>query len=70
MQPNLYEQNSYPYDSSEALAQSNRVLRNTYFLLALSLIPTIIGAAIGTNMNFGFMRASPIMGMLILMGIM
>ncbi|MDX3905378.1 MAG: Bax inhibitor-1/YccA family protein [Pigmentiphaga sp.] len=27
----------------------NRVLRNTYWLLALSLIPTVLGAAIGVN---------------------
>lgn len=39
----------------------NRVLRNTYLLLAISLVPTVIGAMIGVNMNFGFMRGSPIM---------
>src|SRR5437879_13680608 len=41
--------------------QQHRVLRNTYWLLALSLIPTVIGAAVGTNLDFGFMRASPIL---------
>lgn len=46
--------------SSYALAQ-HRVLRNTYWLLALSLIPTAIGAAIGTNIDFGFMRTSPML---------
>src|SRR5512132_4240816 len=30
-----------------ALAQRNRVLRNTYWLLALSLLPTVLGAWIG-----------------------
>ena len=39
----------------------NQVLRNTYWLLALSLIPTVIGAAVGTNLDFGFMRTSPIL---------
>src|SRR6185503_17952796 len=39
-------------------AQQNRVLRNTYWLLAISLIPTVIGAAIGTNIDLGFMRTS------------
>jgi modulator of FtsH protease len=39
----------------------NRVLRNTYLLLAISLVPTVIGAVVGVNMNFGFMRASPMM---------
>ncbi len=41
--------------------QQHRVLRNTYWLLALSLIPTIIGAAIGTNLDLGFMRTNPIL---------
>ena len=39
----------------------NRVLRNTYMLLAIALVPTVIGAMVGVNMNFGFMRASPMM---------
>ena len=39
----------------------NRVLRNTYLLLAISLVPTVIGAMVGVNINFGFMRASPMM---------
>jgi FtsH-binding integral membrane protein len=41
--------------------QRNRVLRNTYWLLAVSLIPTVIGAAIGTNIDLGFMRTSPML---------
>ena len=39
----------------------NRVLRNTYMLLAIALVPTVIGAMVGVNMNFGFLRASPMM---------
>ena len=39
----------------------NRVLRNTYLLLAISLVPTVIGALVGVNTNFSFMRASPMM---------
>jgi len=38
----------------------HKVLRNTYLLLALTLVPTAIGALVGINLNFGFMRASPI----------
>ena len=38
----------------------HKVLRNTYLLLALTLIPTTVGAMIGMNLNLGFMRASPI----------
>ncbi len=47
--------------ASDYAVQQNRVLRNTYWLLALSLIPTIIGAAIGTNIDLGFMRTSPVL---------
>jgi Inhibitor of apoptosis-promoting Bax1 len=32
-----------------AIAQRNRVLRNTYWLLALSMVPTILGAWIGVT---------------------
>jgi len=46
----------------------NEVLKNTYLLLALSLIPTAIGALIGINMSFMFLAASPIMGSLLLIG--
>src|SRR5207245_10260446 len=49
--------------------QQHRVLRNTYWLLALSLIPTVIGAAVGTNLDFGFMRASPILSFFALLAI-
>jgi len=45
--------------AGDLAARQHRVLRNTYLLLALTMIPTIIGAAIGTNINFSFMRASP-----------
>jgi modulator of FtsH protease len=50
------------YQAGTAVApEQQRVLRNTYLLLAVSLIPTAIGAAIGTNLDLSFMRASPIM---------
>ncbi|MDH5204373.1 MAG: Bax inhibitor-1/YccA family protein [Hylemonella sp.] len=32
---------------AQALAQRNKVLRNTYWLLAMSLIPTVLGAWLG-----------------------
>ena len=47
----------------------HKVLRNTYGLLGLSMVPTVIGAVIGTNMNFAFLAASPIMGMLAIMAV-
>jgi len=40
----------------------NRVLRNTYWLLALSMLPTIAGAWVGMQMNFvGLFRSAPIL---------
>ena len=50
-------------------ATQNRVLRNTYALLGVSMIPTVIGAIVGTNLSFAFMRSSPIISVLVLMAI-
>lgn len=43
------------------LTTQNKVLRNTYALLGLTLIPTVIGAFIGMSMNFGFAALHPFM---------
>lgn len=48
--------------------QQNEVLRSTYLLLALSLIPTAIGALVGINMSFMFLASSPILGSILLIG--
>ncbi|MGL6072095.1 Bax inhibitor-1 family protein, partial [Craterilacuibacter sp.] len=58
------------YRASTQVGSSHKVLRNTYALLALSMIPTIFGAVIGTNMNFSFMAGSPIMSSLIMMAVL
>ena len=50
--------------------EQNKVLRNTYMMLALTMIPTMIGAFIGTSMNFSFMAASPIISSLLMFGAM
>jgi modulator of FtsH protease len=50
--------------------EQNKVLRNTYMMLALTMIPTVIGAFIGMSMNFSFMAASPIMSSLLMFGAM
>lgn len=71
MQPDLQPvQNNYatPISASQGVSAEQRVLRNTYLLLALSMIPTGIGAMIGVNLDFAFMRASPMLssiGMLV-----
>lgn len=52
-----------------ALSSQQKVLRNTYLLLALSLIPTAVGAFIGINMSFGILRSNPIIGSLAILAI-
>ncbi|MDP2879089.1 MAG: Bax inhibitor-1/YccA family protein, partial [Sulfuricella sp.] len=49
---------------------ANKVLRNTYMLLGLSMIPTVIGAMIGINLNFSFMAQSPILGFILMLAVM
>lgn len=49
----------------------NRVLRNTYNLLALSMLPTIAGAWLGVQLNFAALFAgSPIMGTVVTLVVM
>ena len=54
---------------SESLAIRNRVLRNTYWLLALSMIPTVLGAWLGVQFNFSFFSGSPFIGFMLFLGI-
>jgi modulator of FtsH protease len=50
-----------PADSAQ------RVLRNTYLLLALTMVPTVIGAAIGIQLAPAMM-ASPIISVVLMLG--
>jgi modulator of FtsH protease len=51
--------------------RQNRVLRNTYWLLALSMLPTVAGAWVGMQLNFvSLFVASPIMAPLLMFGVM
>jgi len=48
-----------PYGATQEVVR-NQVLRNTYWLLALSMIPTVIGAALGMTSGLNqFMATSP-----------
>ncbi|HVL56199.1 MAG TPA: Bax inhibitor-1/YccA family protein [Burkholderiaceae bacterium] len=47
----------------------NRVLRNTYWLLALSLVPTVFGAWLGLATGFTFFAGSPFMGLIAFLAI-
>jgi len=71
MQPELQSNSSPVFGTitGDQAGAQQRVLRNTYLLLALSMIPTGIGAMIGTNLNFGFMRASPIMSAIVMLAV-
>jgi modulator of FtsH protease len=51
-----------------ALAQ-NRVLRNTYLLLALSLVPTILGAWLGVQFKFTLFAGHPAIGFVLFLAI-
>ncbi len=56
--------------SAEQVAlQQNRVLRNTYLMLALTMVPTVIGALIGVQLNFSFLAGSPLISFLLFLGI-
>ena len=66
MQPEL----QYPARTSTLGAEQNKVLRNTYLLLGISMIPTVIGAVIGVNTNFGLLASHPIAGPLLMLAVM
>jgi len=70
MQPDLRTiPTGAPGAAQDFALQQHKVLRNTYMLLALSLIPTIIGAAIGTNVDLSFMRTSPMLSFVAILAI-
>ena len=55
---------------TQVLSQSaNRVLRNTYMLLALTMVPTVAGALLGVQMQFSFMAGSPFIAFMLFLGI-
>lgn len=54
--------------TAPALAQ-NRVLRNTYLLLAVSMLPTVVGAWLGVQLKFTFFAGHPAMGMVLFLAI-
>ncbi|MGB4346645.1 MAG: Bax inhibitor-1/YccA family protein [Burkholderiaceae bacterium] len=58
------------YGASTSLsATRHRVLRNTYWLLALSMIPTVLGAAIGLQMHFSLFDSSPMISFILFIAI-
>jgi modulator of FtsH protease len=55
------------YDVAGAGTTRNKVLRNTYWLLALSMVPTVLGAIIGVTTQLPVLRGG--MGFLLFMAI-
>ncbi|MBT9524311.1 MAG: Bax inhibitor-1/YccA family protein, partial [Rhizobacter sp.] len=55
--------------SVSTVDQRNRVLRNTYWLLALSMIPTVLGSWVGMQMGFSWFAANPFIGFMVFMGV-
>lgn len=69
MQPEL----RYPTQTTqtkEFTVVRNKVLRNTFWMLGLTMIPTVVGAMIGMSTNFTFLAQSPIMGPLVMLAVM
>ncbi|MFZ3126901.1 MAG: Bax inhibitor-1 family protein, partial [Rhodoferax sp.] len=55
-----------PVALGASAAERNRVLRNTYWLLALSMVPTVLGAWLGVST--GITRAlSPMVSLVVFM---
>ena len=65
MQPEL----RIPAQSPVLAAEQNKVLRNTYMLLGLSMIPTVIGAWLGVNTDFSWMAQHPIATPLVMLAV-
>jgi modulator of FtsH protease len=55
--------------ASDSALRQNRVLRNTYALLALSMVPTVLGALTGIQLNFSLLAGSPMISFLLFLGV-
>ncbi|UXY14833.1 Bax inhibitor-1/YccA family protein [Chitiniphilus purpureus] len=58
--------NTAQYGGASLAVERNRVLRNTYYLLSLTMIPTAIGAMAGIAMQF---QMSLMWGLLLFLGV-
>ena len=66
MQPDLQTANT-GYGSVAAAPDSQKVLRNTYLLLALTMVPTVAGAWIGMQTAW-IVQSSPIISFFVMLG--
>lgn len=64
-----YQWGSTGQATEQVALQQNRVLRNTYMLLAMSMVPTVLGALLGIQLQFSFFAGSPLISFLLFLGI-
>jgi modulator of FtsH protease len=68
MQPELQSnQSGYRVGAQDLVLQQQNVLRNTYLLLALTMVPTVIGAYIGMSTGAIIMQ-HPIISTIVMLG--
>jgi len=68
MQPELQpNQAGYPAGTREIGLEQSRVLRNTYLLLAVTMVPTVIGAFVGISTG-GIIMQYPIISFFVMLG--
>jgi modulator of FtsH protease len=66
MQPELQTSNT-GYGSVAIAPEAQKVLRNTYLLLALTMVPTLVGAWIGMQTAW-IIQSSPILSFFVMLG--
>jgi len=67
MQPETQGNGIYRVGTQGIALEQQRVLRNTYLLLALTMVPTVVGAVIGIN-TAGVIMRHPIMSFFVMLG--
>ena len=67
MQPELHPRSTYSTPAAVGTEQQ-RVLRNTYLLLAVTMIPTVIGAMVGMS-TAGLVMQHPIISSLVVLAV-
>lgn len=58
-----------PVGTIAASPAQNKVLRNTFIMLGLTLIPTILGALVGMKVNLPMLFSNPIVSMVVFLAV-
>lgn len=59
----------HPVVATDVAQRQNRVLRNTYALLALSMVPTVLGALLGVQTGFTWFSGSPVISFVVFLAV-